>query len=470
MNTDKAQILAEKINHNITTLMESTGSADMAAYAPIIVPLLHKLYTEALISQIADVQELKSPVGKVPCLFSVYSGLGSSAETSTHPDTSFLIVVPDTTTSTTWIIDDVITIGTSTFSVRYFEKDKDTTGEITRVLLSRTTGSYIPSIGDTISLDSREIVYSSWNRAAIRKLFKGYAGTVITDGNGNYQYVGYNYGYDNNNDIKFIGFEVRTIDVTTVARKLKSKFSQEQLYDMVQLYKEKGLDTFSDALSHELRQEIDKEFICYIKYIAEYLDALNTVLHLSDSYGASPSGSLQDISYDLVANIYIAAEKIVRDTKRNRTIFVLADPVTCGFLQTNAFHVKANIEEKNPYRIGSIGVYPLFCDLYADPAEHYILVGYLGIDGNGDAGIIYSPYTTTIHQVTDGDFKENVLYMNRYAITRHPQDIGNKDHNNIWSSDNANNSDFFKMFSVDYTGVINLGNTSGKFDSVSNFK
>lgn len=464
MKNKKIDLLVESIEKNI--LRESATSSDIAGYAPLLVPLLKKLYTESLINQIADIQELTSPMGKVAALFAVYSGSGSSAETNTHPMSSFLVILPNSAPATTWVADTTtVSFGSSTFKCRYVETDEDVNGNaIVRLLISRETGTDIPIVGDTFN--GRVISYITFNRASIKKLFKGFGGSYIIDGNGNKEYVGYNYGFDDNSDIKFIGFETKTINATTTARKFKSKFSQEQMQDMLNIYKEKTQDTFSEAVANELRQEIDKEFICYLKYIAQLLTTSNSPLHLSDSYGAAPSGSLQDVSYDLVSNIYLAAEKIVKDTKRNRTIFVMADPVTTSFLQTNAFHVKANVDEKNPYRIGSIGTYPLFCDLYAEVNEHYIMVGYLGIDGQGDSGVIYSPYTTTIHTAYNpNDFTENALYMNRYAITRHPQDLGNVDWINPWSIDNAGNSDFFKIFTIDYSNVINFGDIS-----VPNFK
>jgi len=441
-------------------------SADSSTYAPLIVPLLKKLYSESLINQIADVQELDGPVGKVSCLFSVYSGTGSSGQTDTHPDNSYLLIVPYD--ATPWTVDSlVVNFGTSTFKIRYTEVDESETAtptNIIRVLVSRETGADIPKAGDTFN--GKVITYATFNRASIKKLFKGYSGTLISDGKGNKQYIGYAQGYDNNDTVKFIGFETRTINTSSVTRKLKSRFSQEQIHDMLAVYKEKADETYAEAVAHEIRQEIDKEFICYLKYISTLLTTTNSPLLLTNSYGASPSGSLQDVSYDLVSNIYLAAEQIVKDTKRNRTIFVLADPVTTSFLQTNAFHVKANPNEKNPYRIGSIGTYPLFCDLYAEPNENYIMVGYLGIDGEGDAGVIYSPYSYTMHPATDPvDFTENVLYMNRYAITRHPQDTGNVDWVNPWALANSGNSDFFKIFTIDYTGIKNFGDIS-----VPNFK
>ena len=167
--------------------------------------------------------------------------------------------------------------------------------------------------------------------------------------------------------------------------------------------------------------------------------------------------------YDLIVNIYLAAERIVRDTKRNRSVFIMADPITTSFLQLNAFHTQAQFNQNNPYLVGHLGIYPLYCDLYADVNEHYIIVGYLGSNNNdGDSGIIYCPYTTTLHVAPDPTyFTENMLFLQRYAMIRHPQDLGNLVPDDPWNSTNAGNSDFFKMFLVDF-GTNVLVNFSDK--------
>ena len=469
MNNILLESLAQQINEN--------SSTSAAEFAPMILPLVKKLYLDSLVAQIADVVPLKAPTGKIPALFSVYSGSGSSAETHTHPDSSFLIVVTSNTNPTsTWITDTATdTIGTSDFILRYIEFEEKPTGTfVIRALISRETGTDIPAVSDTFLGES--ITYTTYNRAAIKKLFRKYSGA-------------YTYGDDSNVAVKHIGFEVRTEDVRTKSRKLRSKFSQEQLQDWLAIYKEKGFELAGESIANEIRQEIDKEFISYLKFIASLslpstmpnfsshdvltglpsniVGAANT-LNLAASYGADQSGSLADVSYDLVANIYLAAEQIVKNTKRNRTVFVMADPVTCAFLQTNAFHVAATPEQNNPYRVGTLGIYPLFCDLFAETNEHYILVGYQTSTDvpDGDAGVFYAPYSTTIHTATDTNMKEHMLYLDRYALARHPQDVGNINKDDIWDSSNAGNSDFFMMFLVEYGNLKNFGNNSG----VGNFK
>ena len=50
-------------------LNEMTVTSDITQYPEMIKKILYKVYTESLVSEIADIQPLKNPVGKVYTLF-----------------------------------------------------------------------------------------------------------------------------------------------------------------------------------------------------------------------------------------------------------------------------------------------------------------------------------------------------------------------------------------------------------------
>ena len=458
MIKSKAQYIVEKMKPAL--LSEGSTSADAASYAKLILPLVEQVMLESFIPQVTDVQPMEGPTGRIATLYSVYSGADISSVNETHCDTSYILILDKTAG---FVAGTVLTISTGTFTVIYAGGNK--------ALIAKTTGTYVPVKTATFVDNSitYTIMFSSPNRACIKKLLTGFSGDTYVQNT--YPIPSYATGYAYGNDtynIRNLSFETRTHMIETVSRKLKSKFSVEQLTEWIKLYNEKGVDLGSKYLAHEIRNEIDKEFIQYLKFIAKYTVLSTTKLDLGASIAASPSGALQDVTSDIVTNVFLAAEQIIKDTKRNRNIFVLADPVTCAFLQVNPFMVKGEAYEDNPYRFGTLGTYPVYCDLFADTGEYFVLVGYRGSnEGDGDSGVIYAPYTTTIHQATDTDFKEAVMCMNRYKFVRHPQDSGNKNQSNIWDSTNANNSDFFKMFLIDYgtTELINFSDTT-----LSNFE
>jgi hypothetical protein len=467
MNAMKKALLETKLNRafkNQSLLLEDDSANDTSTvggeFAQLILPLIKKIYPDSLVAEIADIQPLSAPMAKVGALYSLYTGSDNSALTNTHVYNSFVVSTP---TAGVTVNDEWTGYG-STYTVRYLEEviTHNSLSTYYNILLSMETGSHVPvasdTFTDTTNLTSYTITYGDWNRAAINKIFRGYTGAPYGDGT---NFVGIPYLTDSNSSVKYMGFETRTIDAVTGARKIKSKFSREQLQDILHIYKEHGVALAAESMASEIRQEIDKEVISYMKFISQL--TTSATVNLSASLSAV-NGDLQGITNDLIVNIYLAAERIVRDTKRNRSIFIMADPITTSFLQLNAFHTQAEFNQNNPYLVGHLGIYPLYCDLYADVNEHYVMVGYLGSNNNdGDSGIIYCPYTTTLHVAPDPTyFTENMLFLQRYAMIRHPQDLGNVLPSDPWNTANASNSDFFKMFLVNFgtSALVNFSDIS----------
>ena len=87
------------------------------------------------------------------------------------------------------------------------------------------------------------------------------------------------------------------------------------------------------------------------------------------------------------------------------------------------------------------GIIDLIQDDFAN--EDYITVGYKGI-GIGNAGLIFSPYTTTVVVANDPDTGNPIFFgYNRYALTRNPLDEGIS----------LGDSDYFRTFNVDFSSV-----------------
>jgi hypothetical protein len=231
-------------------------------------------------------------------------------------------------------------------------------------------------------------------------------------------------------------------------RKVLSKFSPEQLSDWQFLYKTKGNELAAKFIADEIRQEIDREVVMYMKSIASPM-----MIDVDVTQSVSKTGGdLGGMTYDVYFAIFKAIEEIVRATKRNRTMFILADSTTCAFMSLNALQSEADPQNSNPYSMGKIGPYPLFCDPFS--SENYVLVGYkFDSDSKDDAGLIFSPYLSTLMEIPDPNtLATNFLTINRYGYTRHPQDAGT----------GTGDSDFFRYFSVNFwdatSPVANLSN------------
>lgn len=402
-------------------VLNENTSAEVGQYAPLILPLVKKIYPDTLVSQIAAVQPTTSPVAKIASLYAMYTGDASNNENELHIENSRLVSF-DETFEASFV--EGMSYPSTTGTVKVFYKE--ISNGLVNLLVRIDAGTL--SIGD--SINGVSIHYLTANRTSIKRTFSKYSDNIAEA-----------------STAREVNFEVRTSTMDTKTRRIKTKFTTEKLQDLQRLYGTSHLDLVAKTVANEIRQEIDLEIIDYLRDIATPM-ATDIDVTKSLAYGG---GDLGGVTFDLYANIYLAGEEIVKATKRNRTFFILADSTTVSFLLINALHSEAKPDESNPYRVGSIGAYPLYCDFYTK--DHYMLIGYkFESDEMGDAGLIFSPYTSTITEVDSGRgaFTKNLLTMNRYAYMRHPQDTGT----------GIGDSDFFRIVQIDYS---NLGSKLPNF-------
>lgn len=412
MLDSKKKALQNFINESITV------SSDISQYPELIKPILYKVYTESLVSEIADIQPLSAPVGKVFTLFSSYGGDKDLSDSSSHINSqNSKIVILETGTAA---VDYSITTATGTAKVLYAEDNK---------LLVQVLTGYL--LVDQL-VNSHKIVDIISNRNYIRRTFKNYSGPLSTA-------VG-----EALEAIPEITHEVigKTLEVKT--RKLKSKVTSEFMDDLKNMYGEDfRKEVLENEFASELIQSVDNEVIQYLKSIATPV----TDVVLTNSLGTQ--SGMATLGEDIYVNLYKLTVDIMRNTKRKKNFFVLADIATVAMLLNSPLHAKPEVDNSNTYFMGKVG--GLF-DLYMDPysTDHYVLVGYKSDEpGLGDAGLIYAPYMNTIHETIETDTGKTVFYNTmRYDFTTHPQD----------TTTGNNDSIFFKMFNIDMTNIPNLNN------------
>lgn len=478
------KLITEALIRN--ALRESAvSSQDVAGYGVFLPPMLDYLYSTSLVSQIASVQPLSGPVGKVFATVPSYSGFRSYIDnmiyfdqSKSNPDlnrffeTSRLIAVagsfPTPPNSLTIGADTVAVLYseviTYTSTVRDLGVGTPTNADLASWGLGPADGPYNdlvgtatvmlvtgfdvePAIGDSVVELGVPLIMVLANRTAIKKYFRKYSG----DFSGLIDSTNYTNHSDEDQNAKYIDIFTKGIKLSTKNRKIASQLTVERLQDLQTLYGEDYTEIVGKIIAHEINAEIDMEVISFLREIAKPRPDIN----LTYSLGLTASTML-DMSSDLVTNINLAVEDIQKSIRRNRTMFVIADSTTIGYLKVNPWHVVPDTPDNdNPYRVGTIGKYPLFCDPFA--TDHYILVGYMyDSDIIGDAGLIFAPYLNQVHEFVDDKdmFQRKLLTTNRYAYCRHPQDTGTA----------VGDSDFFRIFTVSYTGETPLTPRDHVFD------
>jgi len=404
------------LKKSIESLNEATQTVDVAPFAKLLTPLLYRVYTQSLVSQIADVQPIVGPVGKVYALVSTYGGRDSDNLSSTK---SKILTV---TNGSSFVVDGTITTTTGSGIVVYKEDNN---------LLVKVVSGYFQNAQATTEAPAVTISSITSNRNYAKKVFANYSGPYVTN-------VGENIG----DEIKNVDYEVVSATIEVISRKLKSKISHEAVEDMKSMF---GHDITDDLLieeiSSEMIQEIDQEVINFLKQKASILPDVV----LANSLGMGDS--LSSVADDIYVNIYKASQEIMIDTKRRHNFFVIADSRTISMLMTNPLHTKPESDEVNSYYMGKVGnLYSLYLDPYAD--ESYCLVGYRSNERQiGDAGLLFAPYSNILTPTIDLATGKSVIFnLVRYGYTLHPQDTSVGDNDSI----------FFKIFNVDTTGLVNF--------------
>lgn len=412
MNKQKLELF-EKINQ-----LNETSAADLGQFPELIKPLLYKIYTESLVSELADVQQLNSPTGKIFTLFSNYGGRDSDELNTTN--SSILI----TSVDGAYTADDTILTSTGSGVVVYVEGVN---------LLVKITSGYFEK-GQTVTGHAFTLIDVISNRNYVRKVFKNYSGPYSTS-------------TGETNTVLNIDHEVKSSTIEVKSRKIKSKLSQEVVQDIKAMFGEDiSKDILANEFGSEMVQSIDIEIINFLKTIAT---PISDVV-LSNSY-AITGGSLADTSADLYTNIYKLTADIMRDTKRRKNFFIMCDAATMGIMMSSPLHVKPEKSEtKNSYFMGSVGgIYPLYLDPYS--TDHYVLVGYKNENATemGDSGLIFAPYSNIIWDTVEPSTGKAIYFQNvRYGYCTNPQDTGTGNSDSI----------FFKMFGVNLSGLNNYTN------------
>lgn len=398
-------------------LSESTTASDIGQYPELIKPILYKIYTESLVSEIADMQPMKGPVSKIYTLFSSY---GSDDGSSTNSTNSSIIVLDNNS----FVIGDEFKTSTCTGEVIYSEDNK--------VLVKYESGHFEVA-QHAIHPSNAKILDVITNRNYVRRIFKNFSGPYTTAEG------------EKLTKVREINHQIVDKTLEAKSRKIKSKISKEVYEDMKNMFSEDLInEVLTNEFSSEIIQSIDTEIISYLKDIA----TPSSDVILKNSLGMN-GGDLSGVATDLYANMYKLTIDIMRSTKRHKNFFVMADAATMGLIISSPLHVKPLDDNKNTYFMGKIGrTYDLYLDPYS--SDNYVLVGYKSDSkALGDAGLILGMYTNTTTEAEDSESSKMTFFNTvRYDYITHPQD----------TTTGLADSLFFKTFKVDLTNLPNYTN------------
>lgn len=403
-----------------STLNESTVSGDISTSPDFMGNLLKQTFASTILPMITSVVPLNKPEGFIYTLQTYYQ------KNSSFDNTIYVTVA----NSDIFSVDDEIEWATGTGLVLHFEG--------IQYLLKLTSGVK-PSISDTIMLSSNNATYTTILEVLrpttlIKKIFANYSKPSITA----------DAEYETVNEL---GHTIQKTLVKAKTRKIKTMLTREALTDFKNQFGEDFETIISDIIVREIIEELEHEVFNYMSDIAVATEDLK----LSDSNGAT---TLSFVYTDIYTRMFKEIASISKTTGRNLDCFVItSSDVIAALAASGALtwaksgEASAQTQTRNSNYVGTaLGVIDIFQNDFPSSGNE-VIVGYKSkTNAMGDAGIVFSPYNVTPYFAIDPETGNDTLFvMVRYNFTRNILDSGS----------NVNDSDYFRKFFVDFSGVKN---------------
>ena len=233
------------------------------------------------------------------------------------------------------------------------------------------------------------------------------------------------------NMIKKASIKVIKGSVIVGTRAIKSHYTLELQQDLAAVHGQDIEALLLEALQFEIQQEIDREILAAMKYVATTTKlggeaALTVDLTNANYAGGDGRWSAERIAGGIVNTILAVAQKIAVTSRMGAGNFVIASPDVCaaistlnnGIYQPNYLDTKMDMQPSGGVAdFGTLvgGGIKVYRDIYA--TQSYALVGYKG-QRQGESGIIFMPYIPYIFTKTAGqeDGSPRLIVKSRYAV------------------------------------------------------
>jgi hypothetical protein len=218
--------------------------------------------------------------------------------------------------------------------------------------------------------------------------------------------------------------------VMVETRAIKTHYTLELQQDLASVHGQDIESLMLEALQYEIQQEIDREILAAMKFVAirPALGGATPVdVDLSSTGAVAGEWDGQKIAGGVANTILAVAQQIAVATRMGAGNFAICSPDVVAMLST----LNTGIYNPGPYmgaglqtdaqgtvtQVGTLlnGQIQVYRDIFANAS--YALVGYKG-NRPGESGIIFMPYIPYIFTKTAGqdDGSPRLIVKSRYAI------------------------------------------------------
>lgn len=394
-----AQIIENTVREAEKTVNESTTTADIAAFTPVLIPMVRRVFPNLVANELVGVQPLAMPTGYLYAMVTRYTG--TSANPVVPQAKGQILELGD---ATTFVVGGPITSSSAVGTVVYKEGSS--------VVVALTSGTFAAgnSVDDASPYASAATTVTAAysNQMMFTKILPGYSGPVATS-------VGEALG----SDMKEVGFDIERVTAEAKTRALKGKYTLEMYQDLKSMH---GLDAekeLTDLMGAELQFEIDRQTVNFVNGLATPVSDLSV----------NALGGRWEIEKLRLLGIKIANEsrEIGRLTRRGPGNVLLVSPKTSVALEaigsfilaTSKFAGDSTMSGINPAKVGVFdNRYKVIVDNYAN--SDYVNVLYKG--GEKAAVGFFAPYVgATFTKVVDpSNGQPALIAKTRYDLVANP--------------------------------------------------
>lgn len=227
--------------------------------------------------------------------------------------------------------------------------------------------------------------------------------------------------------IKTASIKVIKGSVIVGTRAIKTHYTLELQQDLAAVHGQDIEALMLEALQYEIQQEIDREILAALKFVATNVNLGGEAEVLVDLSSVAGEWDGQKLAGGIANTIVAVAQKIAISTRMGSGNFAICSPDIVAALST----LNTGIYNPGPYmgtaiqneaqgsvaQVGSLlsGQIAIYRDIFA--SDSYALVGYKG-QRQGESGIIFMPYIPYIFTKTAGqeDGSPRLIVKSRYAI------------------------------------------------------
>jgi len=399
---------------------ENIYNADPAnVFRPQTLALVRRSFPDLIAQKLTAVQPMKLPYGVAFATRMVYAGTDIEVGFENTPQFQH----QSGTVKVLYTYDNAGTKGNGVFNGIDATTGRkidiyDATGRVDDAKLQAALVVFDPAIGAVGNLDSVTVTSQGAPLSHTE-------GLVMKDGRFGAGLPGNATGF-----YPDIEFKMAQRPIKALNRKMGASYSIESAQDIAAMHSLNIEKEMITALNYELNAQMDREIIAVARFVAEDTSpnvggAVLTTVNLNITGTGGHAGMLGrwngEIYMSVVAAIVAQANVLALTTGKNMGNIAIVSHDVAAALQGAGHQFVQYKSAVNPNAATAfIGKLNGTIDVYRDrfARESYALVAYKG-SGVSDAGIVYSPYITSItnRATNPGDFSTVVGIMSRYAIT-----------------------------------------------------